>query len=112
MFNRQSYLFLFALRSTFKFPELNLPTISSVAGEADGSGLELAVATHFRKLSTAAWVSLPKTRLGIIPGAGRTHRLRSVISESRVLELILTGRIVSGRKSYSCGLCQRVVRAS
>lgn len=104
--------FLEALRATFKsLSTLNVPTISAVAGQAYGGGFELALATHLRIFSTTALVSLPETRLGIIPGAGGTYRLRSIIGKSRALEMILTGRKVNGTDAYSWGLCERIVRA-
>lgn len=104
--------FLEALRATFKsLSTLNVPTISAVAGQAYGGGFELALATHLRIFSTTALVSLPETRLGIIPGAGGTYRLRSIIGESRALEMILTGRKLNGTDAYSWGLCERIVRA-
>lgn len=109
---KSTLLFLATLRATLStLSNLNIPTISAVAGDAHGGGLELALATDLRVFSTTAKVSLPETRLGIIPGAGGTYRLRSIIGESRALDLILTGRKLTGADAYSIGLCQRIVRA-
>lgn len=88
-----------------------MPTIAAVGGHAHGGGLELALATDLRVFSTAAIVSLPETRLGIIPGAGGTHRLPLTIGRSRALEMVLTGRKLSGTEAYSWGLCERLVEA-
>ncbi|MCJ1268436.1 hypothetical protein MMC22_008324 [Lobaria immixta] len=90
---------------------LHVPTISAVGGAAVGGGLELALATDVRVFSSSANVSLPETRIGIIPGAGGTYRLREIIGEPRALEMILTGRRVWGPLAYSYGLCQRLVKA-
>lgn len=103
--------FLAALRSTLKsLTSLNVPSMSAVAGPAHGGGLELALATDIRVFTTQAVVSLPETRLGIIPGAGGTYRLGEIIGKSLALELILTGRAISGSEAYSYGLCQRLVK--
>lgn len=77
-----------------------------------GGGLELALATDVRVFSSSTYVSLPETRIGIIPGAGGTHRLREIIGVPRALEMILTGRRLSPTIAYSNGLCQRMVKAS
>ncbi|CCF42159.1 enoyl-CoA hydratase/isomerase [Colletotrichum higginsianum] len=73
--------FLHNLRSTFtSLQNLPIPTISAISSLALGGGLELALSTHFRVLSSNAQIGLPETRLGIIPGAGGTHRLAPPLS--------------------------------
>lgn len=74
-----------------------------------GGGLELALSTHFRVLTSMAQVALPETRLGIIPGAGGTYRLPALIGLSRARDLILTGRRVSGAEAYFLGIADRLV---
>lgn len=74
-----------------------------------GGGLELALSTHFRVLSSNAVVGLPETRLGIIPGAGGTHRLPSLIGIGRARDLILTGRRIGGPEAYFLGIADRLV---
>lgn len=60
-------------------------------------------------LSSNAVVGLPETRLGIIPGAGGTHRLPSLIGIGRARDLILTGRRVGGPEAYFLGIADRLV---
>lgn len=60
-------------------------------------------------LSSNALVGLPETRLGIIPGAGGTHRLPSLIGIGRARDLILTGRRVGGPEAYFLGIADRLV---
>ena len=60
-------------------------------------------------LSSNAVVGLPETRLGIIPGAGGTHRLPALIGVPRARDLILTGRRVSAAEAYFLGLADRLV---
>lgn len=74
-----------------------------------GGGLELALATNFRVLTSNAVVGLPETRLGIIPGAGGTYRLPALIGLSRARDLIVTGRRVSAPESYFLGIADRLV---
>ncbi|KAG6020954.1 hypothetical protein E4U40_005702 [Claviceps sp. LM458 group G5] len=105
--------FLTNLRATFTaLSELQIPTISAISSVALGGGLELALSTHFRVLSSNAIVGLPETRLGIIPGAGGTARLPAVVGISRARDLILTGRRVSASEAYFLGLADRLVEVA
>lgn len=102
--------FLHNLRDTLaSLAALPVPTISAIGSVALGGGLELALSTHFRVLSSAATVGLPETRLGIIPGAGGTHRLPALIGLSRARDLVLTGRRVSAPEAYFLGIADRLV---
>ncbi|KJZ68218.1 hypothetical protein HIM_10952 [Hirsutella minnesotensis 3608] len=101
-----------SLHSTFTaLSDLPIPTISAISSLALGGGLELALSTHFRVLASNATVALglPETRLGIIPGAGGTHRLPALIGLGRARDLILTGRRVAAPEAYFLGIADRVV---
>ncbi|KAL5339184.1 ClpP/crotonase-like domain-containing protein [Aspergillus crustosus] len=102
--------FLSKLRGTFQdLAALPIPTISAVSSTALGGGLELALCTHLRVFGSNSSVALPETKLAIIPGAGGTYRLPSLIGKTRARDLILTGRRVTGPESYFIGLCDRLV---
>ncbi|RSL83374.1 hypothetical protein CEP52_016737 [Fusarium oligoseptatum] len=102
--------FLTNLRGTLNsLSNLPIPTVSAISSVALGGGLELALSTHFRVLSSNATVGLPETRLGIIPGAGGTHRLPALIGLSRARDLILTGRRVAAPEAYFLGIADRLV---
>lgn len=102
--------FLFNLRDTFKsLSALPIPTISAISSLALGGGLELALSTDFRVLTSNAIVGLPETRLGIIPGAGGTYRLPALIGLNRARDLILTGRRVAAPEAYFLGIADRLV---
>lgn len=102
--------FLSNLRGTFaSLASLPIPTISAISSIALGGGLELALSTHFRVLSSNASIGLPETRLGIIPGAGGTYRLPALIGLSRARDLILTGRRVAAPEAYFLGIADRLV---
>ena len=102
--------FLTNLRATFSaLSNLQIPTISSISSLALGAGLELALSTHFRVLSSNATIGLPETRLGILPGAGGTFRLPALIGLARARDLILTGRRVAAPEAYFLGIADRLV---
>ncbi|KAI9688912.1 MAG: hypothetical protein M1822_001269 [Bathelium mastoideum] len=110
MSREETTTFLTTLRNTFtRIAKLPIPTLTALAAPALGGGLELALTTHFRIFGSTAMVALPETRLGIIPGAGGTHRLPALVGAGRARELILTGRQVSAGEAWDMGLCDRVV---
>ncbi|EON95607.1 putative methylglutaconyl- hydratase protein [Phaeoacremonium minimum UCRPA7] len=102
--------FLTTLRASLtSLSALPIPTISAIGSIALGGGLEFALATHFRVMSSNAVVGLPETRLGIIPGAGGTYRLPALIGVARARDIILTGRRVSAAEAYFLGIADRLV---
>ncbi|KAK4159067.1 ClpP/crotonase-like domain-containing protein [Cladorrhinum sp. PSN259] len=105
--------FLLNLRTTLtSLSTLPIPTISAISSIALGGGLEIALSTHFRVLTSNAVIGLPETRLGIIPGAGGTYRLPALIGIQRARDLILTGRRVSAAEAYFLGIADRLVEVT
>ncbi|KAJ5359398.1 uncharacterized protein N7496_011811 [Penicillium cataractarum] len=108
----ETQAFLTSLRGLFsRLAALPIPTIACISGRALGGGLELALCCHLRVFSSDAVVSLPETRLAIIPGAGGTYRLPNIVGMSNALDMILTGRVVPADEAATMGLCNRLVRA-
>lgn len=102
--------FLTSLRQTFNnLSSIPIPSISAVSSIALGGGLELALASTFRVFSASATVGFPECRLAIIPGAGGTYRLRRLIGEAKAMELILTGRYITGAQAWELGICEKLV---
>lgn len=113
MSDAETKIFLSTLRTTLTtLSALPIPTLSAISSIALGGGLELALSTHFRILSSSSLLALPETRLGIIPGAGGTYRLPALIGVGRARDLILTGRRVTGAEAYFLGLADRLVDVS
>lgn len=98
------------MRDTFKaLANLPIPTIAAIGSTALGSGFELALATSFRVFSSNASVALPETGLGIIPAAGGTHRLASLVGNARAREIVMTSRQVLAPEAYTLGIASRLV---
>lgn len=89
-----------------------IPVIAAINGIAAGGGLELALACHLRVASNSATFSLPETQLGLIPGYGGTQRLTRELGVGSALEMMLTGRSLTGEEALESGLVNRLVQLS
>lgn len=85
------------------------PTVALVDGPALGGGCELAMACDFRVAATTSTWGLPEVRLGLIPGGGGLWRLPRLVGWGRAVDLIMTGRVLTGDEAHECGLVQYVV---
>jgi 3-hydroxyacyl-CoA dehydrogenase/enoyl-CoA hydratase/3-hydroxybutyryl-CoA epimerase len=86
--------------------ELPFPTVAAIRGVALGGGTEIALASTWRVASDRAdtRIGLPEVRLGIVPAWGGSTRLPRLIGIAAALDLILTGKTVSGRQALKLGL--------
>ncbi len=89
-----------------KLAALKIPTVAAISGTCVGGGLELALACDLRITSDhkKTKLGLPEVRLGILPAWGGSTRLVDTIGLKQALPLLLTGRLVSGRRARSLGL--------
>ncbi|HEY0973701.1 MAG TPA: fatty acid oxidation complex subunit alpha FadB [Solimonas sp.] len=71
--------------------DLPFPSVTVINGIALGGGLEMALSTDYRVMSTAAQIGLPETKLGIFPGFGGTVRLPRLIGADNAIEWIAGG---------------------
>lgn len=92
-----------------KVEDLPVPVIAAVGGYALGGGCELALAADLRVAGHSARLGQPEVALGILPGAGATHRLPRLVGLGLAKELIFTGRIVDAAEALRIGLVNRVV---
>jgi enoyl-CoA hydratase/carnithine racemase len=88
---------------------LPMPTVAAVDGPALGGGAELAYACDLRVCSDRSFFGQPEVRLGIIAGAGATHRLPALVGPARAKEMLFTGRRVQAAEALAIGLVNRVV---
>jgi enoyl-CoA hydratase/carnithine racemase len=85
------------------------PVIAAVEGHAVAGGLELAAWCDLRVAAEDAVFGVYCRRWGIPLMDGGTIRLARLIGHSHALDLILTGRGVSGEEALRMGLANRLV---
>lgn len=88
---------------------LGKPVIAAVEGHAVAGGLELALWCDLRVASRDAVFGVYCRRFGVPLIDGGTVRLPRLIGQSRALDMILTGRGVSGQEALDFGLANRLV---
>ena len=100
------------VHSTFdRFAELPFPTVAGIDGFALGGGLEVPlicdrlIATNQPKTQLA----FPEVKLGLLPGYGGTGRAYARVGAANVLDMMLTGRMVSAQEAENMGLVDMLV---
>jgi len=88
---------------------LSKPVIAAVEGFAVAGGIELALWCDLRVAARTATFGVYCRRFGVPLCDGGTIRLPRLIGMSRAMDLILTGRGVSGEEAFAMGLANRVV---
>ena len=88
---------------------LTKPVIAAVEGYAVAGGLELALWCDLRVAARDAVFGVFCRRWGVPLIDGGTVRLPRLVGQSHALDLILTGRGVSGEEALRMGLANRLV---
>jgi enoyl-CoA hydratase len=88
---------------------LSKPVIAAVEGFAVAGGIELAAWCDLRVAATNAVFGCFERRWGVPLVDGGTIRLPRLIGHSNALDLMLTGRPVSGEEAQRMGLANRLV---
>ncbi len=89
--------------------QIDKPIIAAVSGYAYGGGCELALLCDLIVASETARFAQPEIKLGIMPGAGGTQRLAKALGPYRAMEMVLTGRVMTGAEAFRLGLVNRLV---
>ncbi|MGC0222642.1 methylthioacryloyl-CoA hydratase [Pseudooceanicola nitratireducens] len=89
-----------------------VPVIAALQGAVVGGGLELASAAHIRVMDQTTYFALPEGQRGIFTGGGATIRVSDLIGKSRMIDMVLTGRVYQGQEAVDLGLAQYLVEGS
>lgn len=85
------------------------PIIAMLNGAAVGAGLDAALMCDIRIASETAQLSEAYINIGLVPGNGGAFLLPRLVGLPRALELLFTGRAVSGREAADMGMVNRAV---
>jgi 3-hydroxyacyl-CoA dehydrogenase/enoyl-CoA hydratase/3-hydroxybutyryl-CoA epimerase len=87
------------------------PVAAAIGGLALGGGCELALACHHRVMADTpqAFLGLPESLVGLLPGAGGTQRLPRLIGLEAALPILLEGARLSTAEALAHGLAREVV---
>src|SRR5712664_3764668 len=91
------HLIIRALLSTSKI------TVAAVQGNCMGGGAELAMVCDIVITTEDAQWRFPEIKLGCYPPVAATA-LSALVGQKRAADLILTGRMISGRQAAEAGL--------
>lgn len=86
-----------------------VPVIAVLKGAVIGGGLELACSAHVRVAERSAFYALPEAQRGIFVGGGGAVRLPRLIGTSRMMDMMLTGRVYDSEEGEAVGLSSYLV---
>ena len=89
--------------------EQRLPIVAAVQGAAIGGGLGLALAADFRIATPESRFAANFAQLGFHHGFGLTVTLPLVVGHQASLDLLYTGRRITGENALVMGLVDRLV---
>lgn len=100
------------MRTTLdRLPQLAIPVIAGVNGDALGGGAELAIACDFRIAASHSRFGFSQITLGLMLAWGAPERLAALVGRGRSLHALLTGRIFTAPEAFSAGMVEEVVPA-
>jgi enoyl-CoA hydratase len=87
------------------------PSVSVLEGFTTAGGFEIMVNSDFAIAEENAKIGDFHMRRALFGGAGPIYRLPRILGERRAKELMLTGKLLSGREAYEWGLVNAVAPA-
>ncbi len=88
--------------------------IAALNGHTVGGGLEIALAADIRFMARSPnpekeyKLGLPEINLGVLPGTGGTQRLCRIVGNSRAIDLMITGRLLTPDEAFELKLVDYV----
>jgi enoyl-CoA hydratase/carnithine racemase len=92
--------------------EMRTPILAAINGAAVGVGLTYPLMWDIRIAAEDAKLGLVFTRRGLLPEGNSLWLLARLVGASRALELLLTGRMLSGNEAAELGVVSRAVPAA
>jgi enoyl-CoA hydratase/carnithine racemase len=99
------------LPDRYAFWRMHTPIIAAINGSAAGAGITLPLLCDIRLVAEEAKLAFVFTKRGMLAEANSTWLLPRLIGVSRAMELLLSGRIFTGREAAEIGLASRALPA-
>jgi enoyl-CoA hydratase/carnithine racemase len=90
---------------------MNTPIIAAINGAAVGVGLTMPMEWDIRIAAEDAKLGFLFSRRGVIPELSSNWMVPRIVGVSRALELLMTGKIITGRQAADMGLVSSAVPA-
>ncbi|CAH0760000.1 unnamed protein product [Diatraea saccharalis] len=91
-----------------KRPLCDKTTIAAVSGYAVAEGFELALACDLRVVEETAVMGCLGRRFGVPQSLFGARRLTALVGLSRALDLLITGKLISGVEAHQAGLSSKL----
>lgn len=91
--------------------DVRKPVIAAINGHAVGLGLTLALQTDIRLVAEDAKCGIVQNRRGVLPDLRSHWTLVRAVGHARAAEILLTGRMYSGRELAALGVAGRALPA-
>lgn len=88
--------------------KISTPVIAAINGAAVGIGFTMTLSCDIRLASQSAKMSAIFARRGLTPEAGSTFNLPRLVGMGKAMEMVLTGKMVSGQEGADIGLVNHV----
>jgi 3-hydroxyacyl-CoA dehydrogenase len=85
------------------------PIVAALGHHALGGGLEIALGCHARVATPECRLGLPEVLIGLVPGAGGTQRLTRLVGPAKALDMVTTGKPITGREAHACGVVDELI---
>jgi len=91
-------------RALLKTSYFRKPLVAAINGHCVAGGLELALAADIRITDRNAKLGFPEVKWGIIPSGGGAMKLLEQMPYAHAMDLLITGRLISGEDAAVIGL--------
>jgi enoyl-CoA hydratase/carnithine racemase len=92
--------------------EMNTPIIAAINGAAVGVGLTMPMQWDIRVAAEDAKLGFVFNRRGVMPELSANWVVPRVVGVSRAIELLVTGKMITGREAAAMGLVSAAVPAA
>jgi enoyl-CoA hydratase/carnithine racemase len=80
------------------------PVIAAINGPAVGIGAAIILPMDYRLFSDNAKIAYPFTKRGVIPEAGASYFLPRIVSPTKAMDWLISGRLVPAQEALTAGL--------